>query len=83
MQPSRYVEELSLNAHEHALWLEFFLLHNLTEVGPLFTQLEIGQAEGNLDDLVEVLEAADVRVEEDRLYRCLESCRSRVAQGVI
>ena len=56
-----------LDAHKHALRVELPLFHNLAEVGLLLMQLEGGQAERHLDDLVEVLKAADARVGEDRL----------------
>ena len=42
-------------------------LHNAAKVGLLLVRLEFRQAERHLDDLVEELEAADARVEEDRL----------------
>eukprot|EP00964_Phaeocystis_antarctica_P065404 scaffold39466_cov62-Phaeocystis_antarctica.AAC.5 len=58
---------LFLDAHEHALWVELLCRDNLAEVGLLLALLEVGQAEGHLDNLVEVLEAADARVAEDRL----------------
>eukprot|EP00964_Phaeocystis_antarctica_P040803 scaffold23354_cov58-Phaeocystis_antarctica.AAC.1 len=63
-----------LDAHKHALRVELSLLYHLAEVGLLLAQLEVGQAEGHLDDLVEVLEAADARVEEDRLRHARSTC---------
>eukprot|EP00964_Phaeocystis_antarctica_P138923 scaffold103608_cov72-Phaeocystis_antarctica.AAC.2 len=51
--------QLMLNAHEHALRVELLCLDNLTEKGLFLALLEVGQAQGHLDDLVEELEAAD------------------------
>jgi hypothetical protein len=48
-----------LDAHEHALRVELLCLDHLAEEGLLLALLEVGQAEGHLDDLVKELEAAD------------------------
>eukprot|EP00964_Phaeocystis_antarctica_P054161 scaffold31814_cov61-Phaeocystis_antarctica.AAC.3 len=59
--------QLVFDAHEHALRVELLCLDNLAEEGLFLALLEVGQAQGHLDDLVEELKAADSCVEEDRL----------------
>ena len=74
--------QLLLNTQEHALWVELFCLNDLAKVGPFLALLEVGKAKRQLDDLVEILIAADARAEEDGLRHARQVFVTQICEEV-